>query len=146
MKLSANTAFYPKWMDTFAASIGKSNVSGTIMEPESVRTYAPSNKPPIPRPPANTDSSAYRTAAGYANTMGNVVMKHMIESSPASSYLEKSKSALLTAAKDYSVYTASKIPEMVAPDVASMIPILVVAPNPYERVSAAAEIRRYEIV
>lgn len=52
MQLSANTAFYFKFQDTFAATLGKQKHSAMIKEPSLAHQYDPMDKPPVKPPPA----------------------------------------------------------------------------------------------
>lgn len=146
IKLSANTAFYPKWMDSFAATIGKQTHKSIVREPTMAHEYVPTAKPPIKPPPANIDPSTAAHDASLMSTIGSMGSKALQAITPSSSTMKWMADAALTLGEG-SLETAEfamKTAPMALEAAEFLLPLLLLdQPN---LVSAEAEIARYSEV
>ena len=77
--MSANTAFYPKFQDTFAATLHKPSAPATIREPTVVHEYNPVVRPPIKPPPKNLNPDNTLNIVNQLQNLPQTVMKTAVD-------------------------------------------------------------------
>lgn len=143
LTLSANIGFYPKFSDTFAASINKRTNVVDVREPTMAHVYNPAKPSPAKPPPKTVNPETVVQDSNFFNALPTALSKQILPKMPQMKWMSEAAEAMGEAGEAALKFSVDAAPyALEAAEV--LLPLLL--DDLTQMVSAKAEIRRYEAV